>query len=132
MQTAAQFLGVELHVARASAPDKFESAFARVIAGRADALIILADEMFINNHPRILAFTDFNRLPALFPKKEIAVAGGLMAYGPSLPANRGANAADLPIDRPTKFEFAINLKAARALALTVPPTLLAIADEVIE
>jgi hypothetical protein len=131
IQTAAQSLGVEFHVAQASAPDKFESAFARVIAGRADALIVLADGMFINNHPRILAFTDFNHLPALFPKKEIAAAGGLMAYGPSV-TNRSGNAADLPIELPTKFEFAINLKAAKALALTVPPTLLAIADEVIE
>jgi len=134
-QTAAQSLGVELHVAKASAPDNFESAFATVIAGRADALIVLADGMFFKNHPRILAFTDMSRLPALFPKKEIAEAGGLMAYGPSAPASsilRSANAVDLPIELPTKFEFAINLKTARALGLTVPPTLLAIAEEVIE
>src|SRR5262249_34928256 len=128
----------------ASAPDKFESAFATVIAGRADALIVLPDGMFFNEYPRILAFTDMSRLPGLFPEKEIAEAGGLMAYGPSIPASfrrtaayvdkipRGANAADLPVELPTKFGFAINLKAARALGLTVPPTLLAIADEVIE
>jgi len=135
MQMAAQSLGVELHVARASTPDKFEGAFATVIAGRADGLIVLADEMFLNNHARILAFTDGSRLPALFPKKEIAEAGGLMAYGPSVPADpivRGANAADLPVELATKFEFAINLKAARALGLTVPRSLLAIADAVIE
>jgi len=135
MQTAAQSQGVELYVARAATPDKFESAFATVIAGRADALIVLADGAFINNYPRILAFTEMNRLPALFPKKEIAEAGGLMAYGPSDPPrliHRGANAADLSIEPPPKFEFAINLKAARALGLTVPPTLLAIADEVVE
>jgi hypothetical protein len=134
-QAAAQSLGVELHVAKASAPDKFESAFATVITGRADALIVLADGMFFNNYPRILAFADMSRLPVLFPKKEIAEAGGFMAYGPSVPASLVlgvANAADLPKELPTKFEFAINLKAARALGLTVPPSLLAIADEVIE
>ena len=133
MQTAAQSLGVELYVAQASAPDKFERAFTTVVAGRADALIVFADGMFFNNHPRILAFTDMSRLPALFSDKEIAEAGGLMAYGPSVPASlRGANAADLPIELPTRFELAINLKTARALGLTVPATLLAIADEVVE
>ncbi len=135
MQSAAQSLGVELSVAQASAPDKFESAFAMVIVGRADALVVLADGMFFNNHPRILAFTEMSRLPALFPRKEIAEAGGLMSFGPSDSAsliNRGANGADQPIGLPTRFELAINLKTAKALGLTVPPKLLAIADEVVE
>jgi hypothetical protein len=135
IQTAAQPLGVEIRVAKAAAPDKFDKAFATVIAARADALIVLADEMFFNNHAHILAFTDMSRLPVLFPKKEIAEAGSLMTYGPRVPAGpilRDANPADSPIELPTEFEFAINLKAARALGLTVPPSLLAIADEVIE
>jgi hypothetical protein len=135
IQTAAQSLGIELHVAQASAPDKFDGAFSTVIAGRAEALVVLADGIFFNNHPRILSFTDMCRLPALFPKKEIAEAGGLMSYGPRVPAglaNRGANATDLSIELPTRFELAINLKTAKALGLTVPSTLLAMADEVVE
>ena len=133
IQTAARFLGVEIYVAQASAPDKFERAFATVIAGRAGALVVLADGMFYDNHPRILAFTDISRLPALFPKKEIVEAGGLMSYRQSVPASlisRGANAANLPIELPTKFELAINLRTAKDLGLTIPTTLLAIADEV--
>src|SRR5262249_16672324 len=98
MQTAAQSLAVELHFPRPSAPYIFECVFARVIAGRSVSLIFLAEGIFINNPPRILAFTDFNPLPALFPKKEIAGAGGLMPYGPSVPASRGDNATDLPIE----------------------------------
>ena len=135
LRSAARSFGVELSVAQAAAPDKFESAFAAVIARRADALIVLADGMFFNNHPRILAFTDVSRLPALFATKEIAEAGGLMAYAPSLPdslSHRGANATDLPIELPARFELAINLKTARAFGLTVPPALLVIADEVVE
>jgi hypothetical protein len=141
MQTAARSRGVELNVAHASAPDKFEPAFATVIGGRADALVVLADGMFFNEYSRILAFTDMSRLPALFPNKQIAEAGGLIAYGPNIPpAARRADmdkvlpsetAADLPVDLSTKFELAINLRTARSLGITVPPRWLAIADEVI-
>jgi putative tryptophan/tyrosine transport system substrate-binding protein len=91
-----------------------------------------------------VALTVAYHLPTLFPEKEVAEDGGLMAYGPSIPASfrraafyldkilRGANPADLPVEQPTKFEFAINLKTAKTLGLTFPPGLLAIADEVIE
>jgi hypothetical protein len=135
MQTAAQSLGIELVVAQASAPDEFERAFATVVAGRAKALIVLADRVLFKNLPRILAFIDMSRLPALFPNKEIVEAGGLLAYGPSVPAGlmpQDAAAGDLPIEPATKFELAINLSAARALGLTVPPALLTIADRVID
>jgi putative ABC transport system substrate-binding protein len=143
-QTAAQSLNIELHVVEAGAPDKLDSAFAAITAARAGALIVLADSMFFGQHPRIVAFAAASHLPALFPEKQVAQAGGLIAYGPSILASfrlagayvdkilRGANPADLPVEQPTTFEFVINLKTAKALGLTVPPNLLAIADEVIE
>ena len=144
MQTAARSFGIEVHVVEASAPDKLDSAFATVAAVHADFLVVLPDGMFFGQHPRIVALTAASHLPALFPEKEVVKAGGLMAYGPSVPASfrraaayvdkilRGANPADLPVEQPTKFEFVINLKTARSLGLTVPPSLLALADDVID
>jgi ABC-type uncharacterized transport system substrate-binding protein len=144
MQTAARSFGIGLHVVEASAPDKLDSAFATVAAVRADALVVLPDGMFFGQHHRIVVLTAAAHLPALFPEKEVVKAGGLMSYGPSVPASfrraaayvdkilRGANPADLPVEQPTKFEFIINLKTAESLGLTVPPTLLATAEEVIE
>jgi putative tryptophan/tyrosine transport system substrate-binding protein len=144
MQTAARSFGIGLHIVEASAPDKLDSAFATVAAVRADALVVLPDGMFFGQHHRIVVLTAAAHLPALFPEKEVVKAGGLMSYGPSVPASfrraaayvdkilRGANPADLPVEQPTKFEFVINLKTARSLGLTVSPTLLATAEEVIE
>ncbi len=85
-QIAAQSLGVELHVAEASTPDKFDSAFAAISQSHAQALFVLQTAMFFNQHPRIVAFAVASRLPALFAEREVAEAGGLMAYGPSIPA----------------------------------------------
>jgi putative tryptophan/tyrosine transport system substrate-binding protein len=144
MRAAAQSFGIGLHVVEASAPDKFESAFATVAAVRAVSLVVLPDGMFFGQHRRIVALTTASHLPALFPEKEVAEAGGLMAYGPSIPASfrraaayvdkilRGGKPADLPVEQPTKFELAINLKTAKTLGLAVPQTLLVAADEVIE
>jgi putative ABC transport system substrate-binding protein len=144
MRAAAQSFGVGLGVPEASAPDKFDSAFATVAAVRADSLVVLPDPMFFGQHDRIVALTAASHLPALFPEKEVVGAGGLMGYGPSVPASfqraaayvdkilRGANPADLPVEQPTKFEFVINLKTAKALGLAVPQTLLVAADEVIK
>jgi putative tryptophan/tyrosine transport system substrate-binding protein len=143
-QTAAQSLSVELRVVEAAAPDKLDGAFAAITKARANALIVLADAMFFGQTPSLVAFTATARLPALFPEKQVAQAGGLMAYGLSIPASfrragafvdkilRGADPADLPVEVPTTFEFVINLKTAKALGLTVPDKLLATADEVIE
>ena len=143
-KTAAQSLGVELHVAEASTPDKFDSAFAAISKSHAQALFVLQSAMFFNQHPRIVAFAMASRLPALFAEREVAEAGGLMAYGPSIPALfrraavyvdkifRGADPAELPIELSTAFEFVINLKTAKALGLTVPDKLLSTADEVID
>ena len=143
-QAAAQSLGIEIEVADAPAPDTLENAFAAITAARAGALIVLPDVMFFAQYPRVVAFTAASHLPALFPEKQPVEGGGLMAYGPSIPASfrragayvdkilRGANPADLPVEQPTTFEFVINLKTAKALGLTVPDKLLSTADEVIE
>jgi putative tryptophan/tyrosine transport system substrate-binding protein len=143
-RTAAQLLGVELHVVEASTPDKFDSAFAAISESHAQALVVLQSPIFFNQHPRIVAFAMASRLPALFAEREVAESGGLMAYGPSIPALfrraavyvdkifRGAHPAELPVELSTTFEFVINLKTAKVLGLTVPDKLLSTADEVIE
>ena len=144
MRDAAQSFGVGLDVVEASAPDKLDSAFATVAAARADSLVVLPDGMFFGQHRRIVALTAASHLPALFPEREVAEAGGLMAYGPSIPASfrraaayvdkilRGAKPADLPVEQPTKFEFVINLKTAKTLGLTISNQMQLLADEVIE
>jgi putative tryptophan/tyrosine transport system substrate-binding protein len=143
-QAAAQSLGIDLQIAEAPTPDKLESAFAAISTSRAGALIVRQDAMFISQHARIVEMAAASHLPTLFSEKQTVEAGGLMSYGPSIPANfrraafyidkilRGAKAADLPVELPTTFEFAINLKTARVLGLTIPDKLLTIADEVIE
>jgi len=143
-KAAAQSLGIELQVAEAPRPDKLESAFAAITTARASALIVLQDAMFFGQHPRVVAMAAASHLPTLFSEKQVVEAGGLMSYGPSIPSNfrraalyvdkilRGANPADLPVEAPTMFELAINLKTAKALGLTVPDKLLSTADEVIE
>jgi putative ABC transport system substrate-binding protein len=143
-KAAAQSLGIEIHVVEVQAPDQFESAFAAVRRTRAGALIVLPDAVLYGQHPRIVTFTTASHLPALFPEKEVAEAGGLIAYGPSIPASfrraagyvdkilRGAKPADLPVEQPTTFELIVNLQTARAIGVTVPTSILLRADEVIE
>lgn len=143
-QLAAQSLGLTVHVVEASAPEKLEDAFTAITATRAGALIILPDALLFGQHPRVVAYAATAHLPALFPEKQVVDAGGLMAYGPSITASfgrlafyadkilRGASPADLPIEQPTTFELAINLKTASVLHLNIPPGIIAIADEVVE
>jgi putative tryptophan/tyrosine transport system substrate-binding protein len=125
-------------------PDQFESAFAAVTRARAGALIVLPDPVLYGQHPRIVTFATASNLPALFSEKEVVEAGGLIAYGPSIPASfrraaayvdkilRGAKPADLPVEQPTIFELAVNLQTARAIGVTIPTSILVRADEVIE
>jgi putative tryptophan/tyrosine transport system substrate-binding protein len=143
-RAAAPSLQIELHVVEAGAPDLLDSAFAAISAAQSGALIVFPDAMFFGQFPRVVKFAATERLPTLFAEKQVVEAGGLMAYGPSIPAAfhrlaayvdkifHGANPAELPVEQPTTFELAINLKTANALGLRVPDKLLSIADEVIE
>jgi len=144
MKAAAQSLGINIRVVEVQAPDQFDSAFAAVMNARAGALIVLPDPMLYGQHPRIVTFAAAARLPALFPEKEVAEDGGLIAYGPSIPASfrraatymdkilRGAKPGDLPVEQPTTFELAVNLRTARAIGVTIPTSIVLLADEVIE
>jgi len=144
VQQGARALGVTLLPVPASGPDQFDAAFAAMMKKRPDALMVTADpaqQLFVQ---RIVQFAASHRLPAMYQVKANVVDGGLMSYGPSLPdlfrraaiyvdrILKGTKPADLPIEQPTKFELVINLKTARALGLTMPPAVLARADQVIE
>jgi putative ABC transport system substrate-binding protein len=143
-QAAGPSLKIEVHAAEARVPDLLESAFAAITSAQTGALIVLPDAMLFGQYPRVLAFAATQRLPTLFPEKQVVEAGGLMMYGPSLPAAfgglaayvdkifHGANPAELPVEQPTKFELVINLKIDKTLGLNVPDKLLSTADEVIE
>ena len=124
--------------------EDFERAFAAMMQRRPSAFVTTADPLIQRHISRIIDLMTSHRLPAMYQLRENVVAGGLMAYGASLPdlfrrgawyvhrLLQGAKPAELPIEQPTKFELTINLKTAKALGLEVPPTLLARADEVIE
>src|SRR5262249_51919039 len=143
-QAAAQALGVELHVLEVRTPHDFEGAFAAVINGRAGALIVMPDALLNGNRTRIVDFAQQHGLPGMYPVRDYVDAGGLMSYASSWTAMfpraatyvdkilKGAKPADLPVEQPTKFELVINLKTAKALGITMPPSLLLLADEVIQ
>jgi putative ABC transport system substrate-binding protein len=139
---AARTLGVQLQVVEARHPAEFDRAFSDMTRARAGALIVLPTPMFFSEGRRLVDLAATNRLPAMFPYREFVDAGGLMAYGPDLAdlsrraatyvgkILKGANPGDLPVEQPTKFELVINLKTAKALGLTIPPSILARADQV--
>jgi putative ABC transport system substrate-binding protein len=136
--------GVQLHILTASDELEFEPAFASLAHLKADALIVGTDPFFTSLRERIVALASRYAVPAIYEWQEFATAGGLISYGASLTSMyreagvyvgkvlKGTKPADLPIQQPTNFELVINLKAAKALGLTVPPTLLTSADKVIE
>jgi putative ABC transport system substrate-binding protein len=144
VKQAATANGVRLHVLNASDEGEFEAAFASLAGLKADALIVGTDPFYTSRRERIVALASRYSVPAIYEWQEFATAGGLISYGASLTSLyreagvyvgkilKGAKAADLPIQQPTHFELVINLKAARAVGLTVPPTLLTAADKVIE
>ena len=144
MQRAAQTMGVELHPFEVSTEDRLEDAFARMHSASVQALIVLTDPILFSQRKRTVEFANRNRLPAMYFFQGFAEDGGLMSYGPS-DADlyrraagyvdrilKGTKPGDLPIEQPTKFELYINLKAARLLGLTIPESVLARADKVIE
>jgi ABC-type uncharacterized transport system substrate-binding protein len=143
-QRAAATLGVQLVSAEVRSADDFDAAFQAVAASRADSLLVFQESLTIAHRPRIAAFALQQRLPSMSEDPAFPVAGGLMAYGSNdvdlrrLAATyvdkilKGAKPADLPIEQPTRFVFAINLKTAQALGLTVPQSLLVQATELIQ
>ena len=141
---AARALGVRLQTLEARDPQEIDSAFAAMTKERAGALVVLSDAILLNQRRQIAELAAKSRLPAVYTLREHAEAGGLMAYGANpLDLERraatyvdkilkGAKPADLPVEQATKFELVINLKTAKALGLTIPPSLLQRADQVIE
>src|SRR5215510_15118732 len=144
IEIVARTLGLQLQLVPAVSPEDFVGAFTAMAREHAEALIIMPSPMLFNEYKRIVDTAANNRLPAIGVAREFVDLGGLLSYGPNLPdlarqtamyANKilkGANPAELAVEQPTKFEFVVNLKAAKALGLAVPPALLARADEVIE
>jgi putative ABC transport system substrate-binding protein len=143
-QEAALSLGLQIHVLRASTVDELDTAFATLAQQKIDALLLANDAFFNGERRRLIGLAARHAVPAIYFWREFTVEGGLMSYSPSLVQAyrqvgiytgkilKGAKPANLPVIQPTKFEFVINLKTAKALGLTFPPGLLAIADEVIE
>ena len=140
----AKRLGVRLYFVDGRGPADFDGAFSEMARARADALMVFGSTTFYNERRRLVGLAAKNRLPDAYPWKEGVESGGLLSYGPSITdwyrraatyvdkILKGARPADLPVERPTKFELVINLKTAKALGLTIPPSLLARADEVIQ
>ena len=143
-EVAARALGVRLQFVEARGPADFDRAFSDMTRARAGALTVLSTPMFVSERRRLVDLAAKNRLPAVYPWREFVDAGGLMSYGPNLADMfrraatyvdkilKGAKPADLPVEQPTKFELVINLKTAKALGLTIPASVLARADEVIQ
>jgi putative ABC transport system substrate-binding protein len=137
---------LDLGVARVEAvnPEALDALSPEVIGRTSGAVVVLTDAMFWEHRREIITLVAAARVPALYPEREFADDGGLMAYGPSVPDNfrraasyidrilKGASPAELPIQEPVKFDFIVNLKTASALGLTIPQLILARADEVIE
>jgi putative tryptophan/tyrosine transport system substrate-binding protein len=144
IQEAAQSMGVAVHVLTARTGIEFDLAFAALAPSRVDGLLIMSDPLVISERDRLATLAARHAIPAIYQNRELPAVGGLISYGTSLPGVyrqlgviaarilKGAKPADIPVEQPTKFELIINLKAAKALGLEVPATLLARADEVIE
>jgi ABC-type uncharacterized transport system substrate-binding protein len=143
-ELAARALGLQQQVVEVRDPREFDRAFATLTTVRADSIFVPADPLFFQHRVQLAELAAKSRLPAMWGIREQAEAGGLMAYSANLgdlsrraatyvdKILKGAKPADLPVEQPTKFEFVINLKAAKALGLTIPPSLLGRADEIIQ
>jgi putative ABC transport system substrate-binding protein len=144
VQDAARVKGLQLQIVKASTESEIDTAFASLVQLHAGALVVNVDPFFNSRREQLLALASQHALPAIYGWRELAVAGGLISYGMNFALNyrevamyvgkilKGAKPADLPVQQPTKFELVVNLKTATALGLTIPPSILAAADEVIE
>jgi putative ABC transport system substrate-binding protein len=144
VQAAAGVLRMPILSLPVRAREELDNALSAILRQRADALLVLADRLFLHNRARIMDFAAQQRLPGVHAYRELVEAGGLMSYGPSYGDMhrraayfvdrilKGARPADLPVERPAKFELVINLKAAKALGLTIPQSVLLRATEVIQ
>jgi len=144
LDEAARTINQNISVLKAGNDTELDAAFASLVERKVGALLVTADPYFDTRRDRFIAFAEKNRLPTMYQFRDYAVAGGLISYGPSITDMyrqagvytgqilKGARPADLPVLQPTKFEFVINLKTAKALGLTIPAGLISYADEVIE
>jgi len=144
VEAAARSLGIQLQKVAARGPEEFDSAFAAITRERAEALLVSRGTTFLVNRARITELAMKGRLPTMYSFRECVEEGGLMAYAVNMAdfggraagyvdkILKGAKPADLPVEQPTKFELAVNLKTAKALGLTFPPSFLASADYVIQ
>jgi putative tryptophan/tyrosine transport system substrate-binding protein len=141
---AARVLGVTLQSHEVQGPKDFAAAFAAIAEERPHALLVLQDAVAIQQRKEIIDFAMQKRLPSMFNEKEWAVAGGLMSYGENLAAMyrraayfvdrifKGTKPADLPVEQAAKFDMVLNLRTAKAIGLTIPDSIFALADEVID
>jgi len=144
LQEAGRIKGVRLDILKVEAESEFETVFASLVQLHAGALLVSTDSLFFGRREQLVALAARDGVPAIYDLRDFTAVGGLISYGTSLPAVyrqigiyvgkilEGAKPADLPVQQPTKFELVVNLKTAKALGLTVPPSILARADEVIE
>ena len=143
-RAAAEVLGMNVLSLGVRTADEIDDAFAAIAGERPDAFVVLADRLFLHHRARLMEFAARRRLPGVHAYRELVEAGGPMSFGPSYAAMHrqaatyvdkilnGANPAELPIERPAEFELVVNLNTARALGMTIPPSILLRADEVIE
>jgi putative ABC transport system substrate-binding protein len=141
---AARAKGRELHVLKAGSEGEIDAAFARLVEMHDGGLVVAAEPFFYSRRDQLVEQAERDAVPAIYELREYALAGGLISYGPKLTGIyrqvgiyaarilNGAKSADLPVQQPTTFELVVNLKTAKALGLTIPPSILARADEVIE